>query len=167
MKPATTGSARGNWRFGNGHGLVDRVQHLRIAVPLFLMLLIAAMVLGSQSVITSPQKWFAILILAPALSYAAAIGYNLLAGTVASGLVGTAFAAGGGDRHAREYSEQDAFVAQGRIRDAVDSYHSLLVAYPDDIGARLRLAALQAGPAGDTDSAVSHYLEARSMDRSG
>lgn len=63
----------------------------------------------------------------------------------------------------REYSEQEALVARGEIAEAVDCYRSLIVAYPDDLDARLRLGALLAGPCSDPDSAERCFLEIRGL----
>jgi hypothetical protein len=66
----------------------------------------------------------------------------------------------------REYSEQDALVQRGLILDAVDSYRSHIVAFPTDVQARLRLAALLADHTRDVDSAEQMYLEVRGMNPS-
>lgn len=68
-----------------------------------------------------------------------------------------------GEPHSREYSEQQALIAAGRYSDAAESFGSHLVAFPDDIEARLRLAALLAGPLADPEAAEQGYLEARQM----
>jgi hypothetical protein len=72
----------------------------------------------------------------------------------------------GGEHHSREYSEQQALVVTGRISEAVDSYQAHLVAFPEDVEARLRLASLYAREAHQPDAAEHHYLEARSMQHS-
>jgi hypothetical protein len=69
----------------------------------------------------------------------------------------------GGERHSREYSEQQALVAAGRITDAVDSFRAHLVAFPDDVEARLRLVALLAGPAAQQEAGERLLLETRGM----
>lgn len=167
MRQTTPEPARPSRRLEDSAELVDRVQRLRIGIPLFLMLLLGALVLGNQGMITAGQQWFGALALAPVISYLVAAGYDRIAGAAAGGLIGSVFSTGGGDRHAREYSEQEALVAQGRIAEAIDSFRSHLVAFPGDIEARLRLAAIFAGPAADTDAAERCYLEARQMDSQG
>ena len=61
----------------------------------------------------------------------------------------------------REYSEQDAMVARGDFSGAADSYRSFLVAYPDDLNARLGLGALLAGQLGDAAAAERCFLDIR------
>lgn len=61
----------------------------------------------------------------------------------------------------REYSEQEALVARGQIADAVDSYQSLIVAFPDDLDARLQLGALYAGSGADPGRAERCFVEIR------
>lgn len=68
-----------------------------------------------------------------------------------------------GEGHSREYSEQQALVVAGRIAEAIDSFQAHLVAFPADVEARLRLASLQSGPAGQSAAAERVLIEARSM----
>lgn len=92
------------------------------------------------------------------LSKGTVIFVNLFGSGLATSLLATR-----GEPHSREYSEQQALIAAGRYGDAADSYRSHLVAFPDDIEAQLRLAALLAGPLDDPAAAESRYLEARKM----
>jgi len=154
-------------QFRDSGGLVDRVQRMRIYIPLYLMLLLAALVLGSQGVITSREKWLGILVLAPATSWLAAHCYDWIASAAARGLMGSIFSARGGDPYTRQYSEQEALLVRGEVAQAMDSYRSHLVAFPDDLEARLRLAALYAGPATMVDAAERLYLEVRTRDTRG
>lgn len=78
------------------------------------------------------------------------------------GLLHSVFAMGG-DAHTREFSEQEALVSQGRVGDAIDSYRSHLVAFPEDIEARLRLASLLAGQGGQPAAAERLWHEARRL----
>ncbi len=71
-----------------------------------------------------------------------------------------ALGAHGGDPPTRGYSEQEALVIAGRSAEAIDSFRSLLVAYPDDLEARVRLARLLAD-SGDVAGAERNYLDAR------
>lgn len=64
---------------------------------------------------------------------------------------------------ARQYSEQDALIARGDFSAAADSYRSYLVAYPEDLNARLGLGALLAGPLGDAAAAERCFLEIRAQ----
>lgn len=66
----------------------------------------------------------------------------------------------GGDPVVPGYSEQEALVIAGRDREAADSYRARLVAYPGDLGARIRLAELL-GTLGELDEAARHLHEAR------
>ncbi len=140
---------------------------MRIYVPLYLMLLMAALVLGSQGVISAGEKWLAILVVAPAIAWLVARCLDWVAGAAAGGLMGSIFSARGGDAYTRQYSEQEALVVRGQVAEAMDSYRSHLVAYPDDLEARLRLAALHGTVTTDVDAAERLYLEVRSRDAQG
>lgn len=63
----------------------------------------------------------------------------------------------------RQYSEQDALVARGDLSGAADSYRAYLVAYPNDLNARLGLGALLAGPLHDAAAAERCFLEIRTL----
>lgn len=80
-------------------------------------------------------------------------------GAVSAGLLRMLIAQGG-DPVAAGHSEQDALVAAGRLADAADSFRSRLVAYPGDVEARIRLAALLASLQQPAE-AVHHYRIAR------
>jgi hypothetical protein len=68
-----------------------------------------------------------------------------------------------GTPHGRQYSEQDALVARGDFSAAADSYRAFLVAFPDDLNARLGLGALLAGPLDDAAAAERCFLEIRNQ----
>lgn len=69
--------------------------------------------------------------------------------------------ASGGLPRQREYSEQQTLEVRGHYLEAAESYRGYLVAFPDDQEARLRLAALTAGPLGDPDGAEALYRVVR------
>jgi hypothetical protein len=86
----------------------------------------------------------------------------LLSSTIrGAGSVTGALLMPGGTPPARQYSEQDALIARGDFSAAADSYRSFLVAYPDDLNARLGLGALLAGHLGDVAAAERCFLDIR------
>lgn len=66
----------------------------------------------------------------------------------------------GGDPAVPGYSEQEALVIAGREREAADSYRARLVAFPTDLGARIRLAELLVRLR-ELAEAERHFHEAR------
>ena len=58
-----------------------------------------------------------------------------------------------GTQPVREYSEADTLIARGEFAEAVNFYRSFIVAFPEDLDARLRLGALLAGPCADPAAA--------------
>ena len=67
----------------------------------------------------------------------------------------------------RQFSEHDALVAAGRSGEAADFYRAHLVAFPDDLEARCRLAELLVRQLGDLLAAERVYLQLRERDRQG
>ena len=146
----------------------ERVEAFRarllVFVALGFLLVASGLLLYARGYISvwAVRVW---LLLTPFVLYATS---SLLLRTVhgaGSGLARVLFATGG-ERHSREYSEQQALVVAGRFDDAVDSYQAHLVAFPDDVEARLRLAALYAGGAQQPDAAERQFLEVRDMPHS-
>jgi CxxC motif-containing protein (DUF1111 family) len=78
-----------------------------------------------------------------------------------AGSVAGALAMPSGTPPVRQYSEQDALVARGDFSAAAASYRAFLVAYPDDLNARLGLGALLAGSLGDAAAAEQCFLDIR------
>lgn len=155
---------RGRRRLTDSH-IGERAEDFRARLLVFaaggLLLVIAGLLLYSQQYISlvAVRVWLA---LTPFVLYAvSALLLRVIHGT-GSGLARVLFATGG-EGHSREYSEQQALVVAGRIDEAVDSYQAHLVAFPDDVEARLRLAALYAGPAKQPGAAEHHLLESRGM----
>lgn len=68
---------------------------------------------------------------------------------------------GPGNEKARQYSEQEALVIQGRLLEAIDSYRSIIEADPFDNEARVRLARLLEREGRDAAGAELCYLEVR------
>jgi tetratricopeptide (TPR) repeat protein len=114
--------------------------------------------------ITTPQMWIGIAALPLLLHLMSSATIKFLK-AFSSGL-STSLLATRGEPHSREYSEQQALVVAGRIEEAIDSYRSHIVAFPDDLEARLRLASLLAGPAGRPAEAERTWLEVREMNPS-
>jgi hypothetical protein len=96
----------------------------------------------------------------------AAVGYGVgRAAWLAGELAGRGFAhvvhAAGNLPPAPGFSYQASLVARGRLTEAVEAYQAHLAQRPDDLDARLALAALLAGPLRDPAAAERAYLDAR------
>ncbi len=76
---------------------------------------------------------------------------------------GVHFPSADGTPRAHEYSLEHALVVRGSLDEAVESYRSRIVAYPGEIEARLRLAALLADECHDPDGATRCLLEIRML----
>jgi hypothetical protein len=139
----------------------ERSFRLKLGVPMFLMCWFAFMLALARGEIERGTYVLLVWVVAPLLAWACSFGALFLIDRVARGLLHTLVGSGGGERHSREYSEQGALVAAGRVAEAVESYRAHLVAFPEDTEARLRLAALLAGPAGRPDEAERAYREVR------
>lgn len=101
------------------------------------------------------------LLILGAIAGLAALGwwcYPLL-GAVSGGFLRLLIAQGG-DPVMPGYSEQEALIATGRLSEAADSFRARLIAYPDDIEARIRLAALLVSR-GEREEALEQYRLAR------
>ena len=94
------------------------------------------------------------------LVYFAGHAVARLAHHSAEGFFRALFSAGG-EAHTHEYSEQEALVINGRIADAIASYHRHIATTPADLDARLRLAALLATHGNDVVAAEAMYIEVR------
>lgn len=139
--------------------LAETSFRLKLAVPMWLMVVLVATMLHRVGTISRGAMLLMIWIAGPVLALALAEAVSALLGGVARGLLGSLIAQGG-DPMPRGYSEQEALVIGGRPREAVDSYRALLVAYPDDVEARIRLATLLER-LGDRDEALAAYGAAR------
>lgn len=143
------------------HRMLDGGTRLLIWLACGLLFTAALLALHTRERITGTQLGLGLLLLPLLL--------HLLASTAVHGVDAfsrgfvTSLLATRGEAHSREYSEQQALISAGRYDDAVDSFGSHLVAFPDDIEAHLRLAALLAGPAGDLVAAEERYLAARAL----
>jgi hypothetical protein len=113
-------------------------------------------------VLSRPVALLLMWVVAPALAAVMAVLVSHFLTRVSRALLG-GLQSSGGEPHSREYSEQQALVAAGRIDDAIDSYRAHLVACPGDVEARLRLAALLAGPAAQPEAGERWLLETREM----
>jgi tetratricopeptide (TPR) repeat protein len=138
----------------------ERSSRIRLAIPAWLFIYIAAAMLHRAGKIDRGERLLLVWVAGPLLAWAIGVGGSWLLERFARGMIASVVAQGG-DRPARGYSEQEALVISGRTGEAIDSFRSLLVAYPDDLEARIRLAALLAD-SGDLAGAERHYLEARS-----
>lgn len=140
----------------------DRIERLRFALlfalAMLLPTLIALALLGLIGGDGSPPI---LVVMGLVLALLFLIGRGASAGFDG---IGTRFSrlliAQGGDPVPRGYSEQEALIVAGRAREAADSYRALLVAYPDDVDARIRLAALLER-LGERDEALAAYAAAR------
>lgn len=132
---------------------------IRLAVPIWLLIFLVAGMLQRTGQISRGQLLFVVWIAGPALALLLAVVVSSLLDGLARGVLGSLIAQGG-DTVRPTHSEQDALLAAGRVRDAVDSFRARLVAYPDDTEARIRLAALLAG-LGERLDARRQYAAAR------
>lgn len=139
--------------------LAERSSRIRVAVPLWFIQFIAAEVLEGGGRISRGLMLAWIWVAGPLLAWGVAVLAAAFLDRAARGMIGS-LGAHGGDPPARGYSEQEALVIAGRISEAIDSYRSHLVAFPDDLEARLRLAALLAD-SGDPAGAERQYLAVR------
>jgi hypothetical protein len=114
---------------------------LKLAVPIWLLMVLAAMMLQRTGQIGRGTRLFLTWIGGPLLALALAALISWLLGAIARGFLGTVLSQGG-EPPVPGYSEQEALVAAGRLEEAADSYRSRLVAFPQEIEARLRLARL-------------------------
>lgn len=132
-----------------------------VFVALGLLLVASGLLLYARGYISvwAVRAW---LLLTPFVLYATSSLLLHATHRAATGMARALFSTGG-ERHSREYSEQQALVVAGRYDDAVDSYQAHLVAFPDDVEARLRLASLLAGEARQPDAAERQFLEVRAL----
>lgn len=144
--------------------LTETSVRIRIAVPIWLLMLLVAGLLQRTGQISRGQLLFLVWIAGPVVALLLAVVASSLLGGLARGMLGSLIAQGG-DPVRPTYSEQDALIAAGRVRDAADSFRSRLVAYPDDTEARIRLATLLAG-LGERLDARRQYAAARARSRS-
>ena len=145
--------------------LVERMFFLKLALPFWGMLWLGFRVLFRAQEFSRPVAlllmWVVAPLLAALMAYLVSHFFTRLSRALLGGLQSS-----GGERHSREYSEQQSLIVAGRIDEAIDSYQAYLVAYPEDVEARLRLAALYAGAAKQPDAAEYHLLESRGMPHS-
>lgn len=154
------------WRSSSHLG--ERIEDFRARLLVFLavglLLVLAGVMLFVRGRITGAVlgAW---LLLTPVVLYVVSSLLLALIGRAGTELAHVLFATGG-EKHSREYSEQQALIVSGRIEDAIDSFQAHLVAFPEDVEARLRLAALYAGPARQPEAAEHHLLEVRGVPHS-
>lgn len=140
--------------------LAETAFRLKLGVPVFLLSWFVLRYVLARGDISRGGYLFLVWVVAPFLSWLVARTLMFLIEKASHGLLYTLVGTGG-EPHSREYSEQQALVVAGRLDEAVDSYRSHLVAFPDDSEARLRLGALLAGPAARPDEAERVFLEVR------
>jgi hypothetical protein len=166
MRRVTRDTIPKRWR-DNAH-LGERIEDLRARLLVFLALGLLLVLAGLMLFARGRISGFVLgiwLLLTPVVLYAVSSLLLALTGRAGTGLAHILFATGG-ERHSREYSEQQALVVAGRFDEAVDSYRAHLVAFPNDMEARVRLAALYAGGARQPDAAEHLLLEVRGMPHS-
>jgi tetratricopeptide (TPR) repeat protein len=134
---------------------------LRIGLPAWLGLIFIHVGLNANGRL-SDRAMYIWLAADPFLAVAIAFAIGTMIERTSRGFVSMVLA-GGNIPYAHQYSEQDALIAQGRIDDAVTSFRALIVGSPRDLEARLRLAALLAGPAGRREDAEREFLEVRAL----
>ncbi len=142
--------------------LPERIFFLKLFLPCWGILWFGFRLLLKADAIGRPLALLLMWVLAPLLAALLALLISHAMTRASQALLGT-LQSTGGEKHSREYSEQQSLIVAGRIDDAIDSFQAHLVAFPDDVEARLRLAALYAGPGKQADAAEHQYLEARSM----
>ena len=145
--------------------LVERMFFLKLMLPTWGILWFGFRILLKAQYISRPVALLLMWVVAPMLASVIAILFSRFLSGVATAVMGGLHSSGG-ERHSREYSEQQALVVAGRFDDAVDSYQAHLVAFPEDVEARLRLAALYAGGAQQPEAAERQFLEVRDMPHS-
>ncbi len=143
---------------------IERSTRLLVWLACGLMFVAALGALRFRGRITMTQMWIGLASL-PLLLHLMSSGTIRFLNFFSRGLA-TSLLATRGEPHSREYSEQQALVVAGRIDEAIDSFRSHIVAFPGDTEARLRLAALLAGPAGRPEEAERTWLEVRGMNPS-
>ena len=154
-------AGRVKWDDDSGERITRIALLFRIGLPVWLALTFIHVKLNSRGTIsdTAMYVWLAA---DPFL----AVGFAYVIGTLidrASRGFASLVLADGNIPYTRQYSEQDALVEQGRFDEAVASYQTHIVAYPGDLDARLRLAAVLAGPASRPEDAERVFLEVRAM----
>jgi hypothetical protein len=143
----------------------ERIENFRarmmVFVALGLLLVVAGLLLYAKDYISvgAVRVW---LLLTPFVLHAVSSLLLRVTAGAGTGLARVLYAAGG-ERHSREYSEQQALIVSGRIGEAIDSFRAHLVAFPEDVEARLRLASLYAGAANQPEAAEALLEEARLM----
>lgn len=151
----------GQWRGREQHA-GDRAERLRFAL-LFTMALLIPVTVALSLLGWTPGEFGGLflleLVVVATVLFAVARQVSPLFDFLGAGFARLLIAQGG-KPVPRGYSEQEALVIAGRPDAAIDSYRSLLVAYPDDLEARVRLAALLAAR-GHAIEAGRHYRIAR------
>jgi hypothetical protein len=141
--------------------LAERSFRLKLGIPMFLLCWFAFMLALARGEIERGTYTLLVWVVAPLLAWLCSRGMLLVIDRFARGLLHALLGSGGGEGHSREYSEQEALVVAGRIDEAADSFRAHLVAFPDDREAKLRLAALLAGPGQRPREAERLYLAVR------
>lgn len=153
----------GNVRWDNHTG--DRITRIallvRIGLPSWLALTAIHIRLNTSGSL-SDTAMYAWLAADPFLAVGIAFAIGSLIDRTSRGFASMVLA-GGNIPYAHQYSEQDALIVHGRIDEAISSFQAVIVAQPRDLEARLRLAALLAGPAGRREDAEREFLEVRAM----
>ena len=140
---------------------VERSMAIRIAVLAGMPVLFLLVVVERVGFVGSHVSvwWLIIVDLAIATVIVVLLwGFVRQAGAVTNSLLMPS-----GTQPVREYSEADTLIARGEFAEAVNFYRSFIVAFPEDLDARLRLGALLAGPCADPAAAERCFLETRAM----
>ena len=132
---------------------------LRIGLPAFIVLVAIHTRLNASGRIgnTAYIVW---MVADPFIAVAIALGIGIAIDRAGSAFVSTVLA-GGNIPYTPQFSQHDALVVRGQHDEAVALYHEHIAANPTDLDARLRLAALLAGPAGRPADAERVFLEVR------
>lgn len=106
-----------------------------------------------------------VLLLGPPIGLALAALVLRASGAASRGLVKVI--TGAGDiKRAPGHSLQESLAARGRYAEAAEAYRAHIAAWPEDLDARLALAALYRNPLNDPATAEQLYLEVRNLDPS-
>lgn len=141
----------------------DRPILIRAVVHSTLVFIVLGVLVGFRLVAQHDLGILALLgIVAISGTLGAGAGFTVagLSNLFAGGLIQSLFSAGN-IAPSPSFSYQESLVARGRHAEAADAYRAHLADHPADHDARLALAALLAGPAGDPAEAERLLLQVR------
>lgn len=142
----------------------DRIIAMRfgfyVGVPLFLLLEVLVARAQTAGRIGQPVALLLSLVVVPGVAGAAVRLWVRVLQGVSAGLVDTLTGARG-QPATTGFSREEALVMRGQVEAAADACLLRVAEEPTNIDARLRLAALQAGPLEQLDEARATYLAAR------